>query len=41
MSDEFSDEEIGRRPLEPIPLDDLIDELKARLKRIQMHGRHF
>ncbi len=32
MSDEFSDEEIFGRPLESIPLDDLIYELKARLK---------
>ncbi len=31
MSDEFSDEEIFERPLESIPLDDLIYELKARL----------
>lgn len=32
MSNEFSDEEIFGRPLESIPLDDLIYELKARPK---------
>lgn len=33
MSDELSDEETFGRRLESIPLDDLIDELKARLKK--------
>ena len=32
MTDDFSEEEIFRRPLQDVPLDDLIAELQARRK---------